>query len=220
VVGPAAGRPGRRSAPRVMPAGSEGAETQPPGDRHRNRTIGGRAVAQLAVGIVTPAVGRRGAGTRTGVTVILPCRRESSEARAPGDGPRSPPGLWCAVPKLAARARAPAVRCPGARKPAGVKGPGSEGAEAQAPGDRDGRCASRGRAVAELGVGVGAPAVGRPAARKPAGVKGPGGEGAEAQSPGDGQRSRAIHGRAGAELAEAVAAPTVGVPGTCEPTSV
>ena len=73
-LAPAVGRPGAGHSARRVFTGADLGERRPGqhpggGNRHRHAAVGGRAVAQLAVRVVAPAVGAPGAGQRAGVTV-------------------------------------------------------------------------------------------------------------------------------------------------------
>src|SRR2546430_11097259 len=78
---PATGQPAgvRVEAPRRC----EGGEALASGNRDRNRTTRGQAVAQLADGVVAPAVGRPGASEPA---CIIPAGSEGAKAQVPGDG--------------------------------------------------------------------------------------------------------------------------------------
>src|SRR2546430_709725 len=171
---PAGGRAGRRRSPRPW--------LRPPSDGDGNRAIRGRAIAELAVEVVAPAVScpvAREPARMAGVprrAWIWPraenaARGERAKGEAAGDRNRDQAGgRGRTVAELPVAIVAPAVGRPGAGEPAGVTAVGGDGSEAQAPGDSNRNRAVRGRPVAELAVVVGAPAVDRARARGCAGV--------------------------------------------------
>src|SRR5258705_1929693 len=113
-------------------ARGEGAEAQAPGDGHRRGTGRSRAVAELAVEVGAPAIGRPGAREPA---VVSAAGGQGGEGQAPSDGDRREPRRYHRpVAELPRSIIAPAVSRPGAREPAGVTDAGGEWAEAQTPG--------------------------------------------------------------------------------------
>src|SRR5256886_952770 len=237
---PAGGRAGRRRSPRPW--------LRPPSDGDGNRAIRGRAIAELAVEVVAPAVScpvAREPARMAGVprrAWIWPraenaARGERAKGEAAGDRNRDQAGgRGRTVAELPVAVSAPAVGCPSGREAAAVNRTRDNGAEAQPAGDGQGCRARCGGAGAELTVVVVAPAVGCAGAREPTRVgfldrpvyavaneeAAARGDGAKAETPGDRNRCQAgCRGkRAVPELPVVIVAPAVGRPGAGEPAGV
>ena len=133
VVAPAVGCAGAREPTRVgfldrpvcavaheeAAARGDGAKAETPRDRDRCQAgcRGKRAVPELPVVIVAPAVGRPGAGEPAGVTAV---GGDGGEAQAPGDSNRNRAVRGRPVAELAVVVGAPAVDRARARECAGV----------------------------------------------------------------------------------------------------
>src|SRR2546425_704474 len=163
-------------------------------DLDGHAAAGRGAVAELAGGVLAPAVSR---AARRHAAGVVPAGGDRGPAK-PGRNRR-----WDGA-VTRANAEPPAVGRAGAGEPASVNAARGEGPEAEAAGnghrhgaasqleipksaDRDGTRLRTGRRPdAELAGVVGPPAVCHPGAREPAGMNAGRGEGGEVEAPGDG----------------------------------
>src|SRR5882762_2917662 len=150
------------------PPGAYGREVElrAPGD-HWGRPVSGRAVAELAVPVESPAECATAAINATGVTAPRAYRGEDYPARH-CHGHRAVGSR--AVAEFALPVESPAERLAARVDAAGVTAPGAHGGEGHHARHRHGRRAVGGRAVAELAVVVESPAVRRAAQGNATGV--------------------------------------------------
>ena len=129
-MAPAVGRAIDCQSARVRERSAHRREHEPPPvrDSRWRRSIGRRAVAELALGVMAPAVGRADGRDAAGVTEPGVQRNEAEPAR---DSRRCRPIARRPVAELAVGVIAPAVAVTIGRHPAGVHVPRAHGNECQ-----------------------------------------------------------------------------------------
>ena len=210
VLSPALDPAARSSRTGVIPTGGDGTDhTRQPAHGYRRGAVGGRAVAQLTIFILSPALDPAARSPRTGVIITGvdgadPARQPAYAYRRQAVGGRS-------VAQLTEPVVSPALD-PTARSPrTGVIITGGDGADpARQPTHIYRRVAVGGRAVAQLTDCIPSPAL-DPAARvQRTGVTPTGGDGADpARQPAHIYRRGAGGGRAVAQLTVVVQPPAL-----------
>jgi len=178
-------------------------------DIHRRQALGGRAVAQLTVGVISPALDPAARGPRTGVRSTG--GDGADPARQPAHVYRRVTVCGRAVAQLTVPVVSPALD-PAARSPrTGVISTGVDGADPARQPAHVYRCqVPDGRAVAQLTVLVVSPALDPAARSQGTGVIPTCGDGADpARQPTHIYRRVAVGGRAVAQLTARVPSPTL-----------